>query len=356
MAKRTPQKPEAHHRDLRAVSRRTVLKTIGVIGIAVVTVFVEDAYYESKEALQRLQASSKDRPADLRVDELFADIFGQPGPTGSFSLGQRSYKPKGWHADNFAAGIALGGPLGLVDPAAIQVPSDYVLETTLDGDLVLIGGPGSTPLTGIAFEFEGPKHLKRRPAKPILPLRFSKIADATDSLVPKHYKIGWDMEGVGPISTFNYYFHDAKTRKDFTPEPDETTMVNDGFLPKDDYLLVTKLPNFLNPNFDILRQFDPSLWPHLIVFQGIHGLGTRAAELLVRSSGLKVLQEISNTLCGRTAAFQALLRVSEIDDSEKFHKFQSIELIDAEPLDSIDIQTYEKAHQKAMIALEQLQR
>jgi hypothetical protein len=91
-------------------------------------------------------------------------------------------------------------------------------------------------------------------------------------------------------------------------------------LPLDDYLLVTKVPNFLAKN----RTGHPKTWPQLITFEGCKGLGTRAAELLVEPA----MEKLSDLLGGATA-FQALFRASELHETaDGVHQFTNIELLD----------------------------
>lgn len=126
----------------------------------------------------------------------------------------------------------------------------------------------------------------------------------------------------------------------------------DAFLPADDFLLVTRLPNFLSPDFENLLQLDPSQWPQILVFQGIHGIGTRAAELLLGASGLHALHSI-NTGRDKTPAFQALFRVTDVDlTGGGFHKFHKIEAVEVVSLD-IDTNHYQLARAKALEILHQ---
>lgn len=152
------------------------------------------------------------------------------------------------------------------------------------------------------------------------------------------------MEGVGPVATVNWHYVDTKKRKRIRPEPGKRITVKEGdaYIPRDNYLLVTRLPNFLTSDFEELLQLDPSVWPHLLVFEGNHGLGTRAAELLVGSAGLKALEEAKSELRGATE-FQVLFRVTGIELTDKgFHRFHKIELVEdgVARLNSLEIKLY----------------
>jgi hypothetical protein len=121
----------------------------------------------------------------------------------------------------------------------------------------------------------------------------------------------------------------------------------------DNYLVVTKLPNFLSLDFaDILKkEGDVSTLPSMLVFDGMNGIGTRAVELLTQPEGLKQLERIKNEV-SQLPAFQLLFRVSDFEltgeGDKAFHKANTIELIDDPvPIDP-DPAIYQKAHEYAM--------
>jgi len=294
--------------------------------------------------------------------KLFEKVFGSVGPIHSLSLGEPIYN--GYHRENVAAANALIKPLGLLsDYKPLVVPSNLRIGIDPRGDLVLIGGPVSTVLTQIAWEYSGPEgRALRRPENPIVPLRWYGVSDAKDASIARDFPISWKMEGAGEVGpTVNWPFEDTITGMRIRPEPGEmvTVRVQKAYVPKDNYLLITRLPNFLSPDFGELLSLDPSVWPHLLVFEGSHGIGTRAAELLVSSVGLKALQEAERELRGATE-FQVLFRVTGFDlglndlTGESFHKFHQIELLDdgVWPLDFLDDNIYRRAHEYANDALQ----
>jgi hypothetical protein len=97
----------------------------------------------------------------------------------------------------------------------------------------------------------------------------------------------------------------------------------------DDYLLVTRIPG-------------EAPGTYVTIFAGLHGPGTRAAELLY-SDGIVPLRELESLhdkigfRLGRTPFFQAIFRASEFDPELKFDDTQSdvatkLELVEAAPL------------------------
>jgi len=338
-----------------AMSRREFLRESAAGAIGGIVAFVVGKLWEGIEEYQEKEAVKIANR--IQAKELFQDLFGRLGPTRYYSLGKQTY-PKIFHPDNLAAGLAVVGPLGLIDSRPIVVPQDQQLDIQPNGDLVLIGGPNSTPLTTIAWEFEGvdDRQLIRRP-NPIIPLRYYGISDATDPSLNQDVRIGWNLEGVGPVSTVNWPFVDTRTGRRLRPTPGDRISVpsGDAYLPWDNYLLVTRMPNYLTPNFLELVDLDPNMWPRLLVFEGSHGPGTRAVQLLLTSAGLAALTSAKSAL-GQTEIFQLLFRTKDLDISEEgYHEYHSIELIDAISLeDSVDIDSYIRAHKYANERIHQL--
>jgi hypothetical protein len=114
------------------------------------------------------------------------------------------------------------------------------------------------------------------------------------------------------------------------------------FRPRDNYLVVTRIPNFLDPHFTALIEKDWTSWPWLLIFSGTHGPATKAVELLIEDVGLDVLESINKKL--RSArAFQVLCRVGRLErDSWGTHKFRRIELCDVHRLNMT--KKYTKRH------------
>jgi hypothetical protein len=99
----------------------------------------------------------------------------------------------------------------------------------------------------------------------------------------------------------------------------------------EDYLLVTRLPNFLSPNAESKGQF-------LVSFGGAHGTGTRAIKLLFKNKKLMahVVTElksknanITGRIGGTPSAYQLLFRVSKIKHGPRGSIPRSLELLDA---------------------------
>lgn len=341
-------------------------------------------------AAKKRQEQELDRAAH-EAECLFDDIFRplraptdiQPEPSARVRAGT--------HPDNRAAESALLPILGVTDPTTFQFTEELEIIGTGDlvlGDLVLLGGANSTPLTSVAWQFHGPNARQlRRPDQPILPLRFYGLSDVTDPTLVRDVRIGWSLEGVGRVATVNWPYIDTyKPGKRYRPEPDYRTGRQIGvhgeraYLPRSNYLLITRLPNFLVRDLQDLPE-DPSIWPHLLMIEGNHGLGTRAVELLVQKPGLGALRDVPREVRS-SHAFQVLFRVTDLElgkpGSEEnleledagweedlkleeaksedatrsaFHRFRQIDLEASESMDHITAETYRCAHDHAWAVL-----
>lgn len=343
-------------RMLRRDFNRALVRHVGTFvatvagGIATAEVIVRRQFQEAERKLR--EARLKD---EIEARALFTKIFGDRlGSRRSGSTG-RDYFQKGRHPDNRAAADVVFPLVGLAHPTAIVAPQGVELEIDPRGDVVLVGGPNSTPWTMLAWEFEGPddRHLTR-PKDAILPLRFYGISDVDDPSMKRDQRIGWKMENVGPVTTVNWYIVDTKhPRRTRRPMPFPNRQVvtskgDKGHIPRDNYLLITSLPNFLSPDIRDFRRLNPAAWPRILVIEGNHGLGTRAVELLLTSDGLRQLQETKTALKGATE-FQVLFHVRSIDETRGgFHRFTEIELDDVERMDHIGIDIYQKANRAAL--------
>ncbi len=113
----------------------------------------------------------------------------------------------------------------------------------------------------------------------------------------------------------------------YVPEYSEESIASDGELvriPWSNDLLVSRVPNFLSKEYLNAGGDNPATWGSLVVIQATHGMGTRAAGLLLTSKGrvplAKAMAAVSDSL-----AFQVHFRVSNpgIDD-KNIHQFRDI--------------------------------
>jgi excisionase family DNA binding protein len=286
-------------------------------------------------------------PAPLPESEvIFGELFGVSDSNSTLSQG-RIYPQSQPHPDNVAADDALHSPLGFTARKLVSVTEKDVMPVLPDGDVILVGGPNSTLLTRIAWEFDGPNERQlTRTAEPILKLRYFGLSNAMDPSLRGDKAIGWRLEHVGPVATVNWAIMDTVRKRTLRPQPSSNVLMVpstdaaslstiEAHLPADNYLVVTRLPNFLHPDF--LQQSSDE-WCRLVAFAGNHGLGTRAANLLTDTRGLRLLESAKAVTRGSTA-FQLLFRATDLDvvadPDMDFHMFASLELEEIHVLDDV---------------------
>jgi hypothetical protein len=305
---------------------------------------------------RRVQETERERQAR----ELFSELFGelQSKAVRGLSYGVRG--PTGWHPDHRAAGEALSNPLNLRFRDLNQV-SATALPLHPDSDqLFVIGGPNATPLTALALEYEGDsrRELFRKP-NALIPLRWTGISDENDPEVQEEKRVGWRLQGVGPRGTVNWGYDDAETDGRIFPKVSDRKIRLDGataFLPETNYLIINRVPNVLHSDFMRTYNKKQSQWPYLVLFQGTHGIGTRAAELLVQPAGLETLNKLKAKAEG-VPYYQALLRVSDIRKVNSvtgyFHRFRHIEMVKFFPIVAKN-KTYLRAFERGQKTLQKL--
>lgn len=132
-----------------------------------------------------------------------------------------------------------------------------------------------------------------------------------------------------------------------------------GYLIKDNYLLVTRIPNILCCGFKSALDKDPSGeeggLPYLTIFGANNGVGTRGVELLTNGIGETALDDFLDELVGHKnpKAFQALFYLSSLrskEDDPGFDRPRAIEYVQGsiEPLDWITVDQYTAAWDAGM--------
>ncbi len=316
------------------------------------------------EAIQEaLQAAYRYRVRKRAAVELFQSIFmvsHHTGPNFGVSLGRRKYRSGvfGYHPDNWVGATALADPLGLPRPTFLSQSS---VEIPRHGNLFVFGGPNSTAETMIAWEFEGandselfrPEDLGRRP---LIPLRWYGISASSHPAALEAGRIAYIMPGGRPTSStawpiadvrkgrVDHYYKVRVGPKRLSVQGQELRTLASNFL------VVTQLPNFVAVDLSTMHR---AAWPYMLVFDGSNGIGTRASQLLTRPRGLEALQDAAAQLRG-ARYFQLLFEVYGLRRNIRgFHRFSSVRLVDAQPLDKISLKTYRAAHLYAQRRLAQ---
>lgn len=215
------------------------------------------------------------------------------------------------HPDNLHGLVAASGNDYIRAQQAGRLRIEDEIRAHVTHDLVLIGSPTAEGLSRVLFGYEpdgDADSLALGDAPVDLPYRWvlSKN-EVADGAVARRF-----VAGRGMVERPNWRIQGP--HRSFVPRVDE-----DGVL-LEDYLLVTKLRNYLSP----IALDDGRA---VISFGGTHGTGTRALGLIFRDK--EVLRELVDQLRSRPAAFQMLFRVGDIaHDPKTGSRARTIELVE----------------------------
>jgi hypothetical protein len=224
------------------------------------------------------------------------------------------------HPDNKAALLAAGSDLMTRE----VIRRDSLAADATDSSLLLFGSPVSDGLSRIIF---GYSELPDREGLTLGTPQFD-LAYAWD-LDPDQLGNGLVrrlVPGKGLVKRPPWQIRDLRGGADpqLVPRTD-----SEGLL-QEDYLLVTRTPNFLSWDAESSGKF-------LVSFGGAHGTGTRAIDLLFNDRQLmaRVLRELkvksnksTHRLGGVPSAYQLLFRVSRIKHGATGSIPRSLELVD----------------------------
>jgi hypothetical protein len=196
------------------------------------------------------------------------------------------------------------------------------ISASLDDSLVLIGSPEAEAVTQLAFGYE------RKTDKSgvyalgnVIDLPYCWLEDPA-KVEAQSWKY---VEGYHkPVARPNWPVVSNVGGKQRLLFPE---LRNDGLIATD-YLLITKVPNYLTR---IGYQSGHSV----VSIAGTHGIGTRAVSVLLRDRN--VLAAIGRTIPAESRAFQVLLRASSVRHEQgKSSSASRIELIDVQIFDRTD--------------------
>jgi len=329
----------------------------GYVLTAVVANTLKEEYREYRKNKKALTAKEEE------ARELFEELFMVMDPDEeelhhSTDGGYDTY-PAGHHPDNRAALVTIGEAVELPvedeqeSESEQEVPALPVLPS---GDILLIGGPHTTPLSILPFELDARTPSLHRRNRPSLDLPFFKVLDPASLRKGPVGRVLEDAKGKDKdafVTTDRWTFRNTRSGKPLPirtrkPNRNEKELIpreyhNRKIVQADDYLLITQLPSFIDSDLKFLQAREPGDWHQLTLIAGLHGIGTRGLELLLTADGLAVLEKIANVAGeGRAQAFQALIKVSDVElTSDGFHKATSITI---GPNDVVVLNEFEKAH------------
>lgn len=281
----------------------------------------------------------------FRDPQQFDYVYGRPSYWGSY------------HPYHRLTGDALLEPLGLHPPSEATRRLAHGLPQQPHGDKIVFGGPNSTIETARAWGFQGSSQRELKRVDPVLPLRWYGISAESELGSEQANVIVYGMGRGRVAQTKNWPIVDlavpdqplVSARVRLTAEeraslPPLTVPSRQAFRPESNWLIITRVPNFLDPHF---LRYDTFARPTLLVVEGVNGVGTRAAELLVQEAGLGALEDFSREK-GAHEYFQALFEAYDYEPvSNGTHRFRRIGYEDLHLLPA-ETAPYMRAHRDAM--------
>lgn len=170
----------------------------------------------------------------------------------------------------------------------IVTTNEFPGPVFLDGDIVCIGSPVSDPIARRAFEMNGPRYEQIRKPDALLDLPY--LYQPSDVKEEAYRFISGERRKVKNWTISEY------GKKLPPPSYDNKGLI------KSDYLLISRLPNFLSKQSFTL---DKSI----LVVGGIHGTGTEAIQLLLRNKEALMIIAMAKK---NNPYFQSLFFVSDI--------------------------------------------
>jgi hypothetical protein len=234
------------------------------------------------------------------------------------------YTPGELHPDNKAALTAAGAEVLALDPT----PSDRLHVQATDNSLLLFGSPTSEGLSRLVFGYspaDGVEGLVRSEVPIDLPYAWELDPSELGS-----GRVGRFVAGKGLVERPPWWIRDlrkrsGKSRDDLTPVADSEDLITT------DFLLITRVPNFLSLDAQRRGRF-------LVSIGGAHGTGTRAVQLLLKDKRkmqktIELLKEKHRLATGRVggvpSAYQLLFRVHPIVHRNGQSIPTGLELVDA---------------------------
>lgn len=209
------------------------------------------------------------------------------------------------HPDNLEAFHAVSGPDYHAGDRAGSLEVHDSLSSDHEKSLVLVGSPTSEGLSRVVFGYEqvigDDESLALKAAPYDFPFRMVLDLGAINGATADRY-----VPGKGRVTRPNWRI--VSDTDSFTP------VARNGGLLETDYLLVTRMPNFLS---DKARNEGHGI----VTVGGTHGTGTTGVELLMNDRA--VIRDLGDRLANANAkgdggrAFQAVFEVGKMKHDER---------------------------------------
>lgn len=298
---------------------------------------------ETARSLGTAIGTARQKAADVHEAKRLLGLVEPSGEAYRSDAVHPLYTPGELHPDNEAALLAASCDLF----AQETVHRDTLQVDATDNSLLLFGSPTSEGLSRDVFgysEIPGQDGL----ALGGRPLEF-QYAWNLDPALAEEGEVKRCVPGKGVVARPPWQISHFRSNGSSSLRPQTDS---EGLIAKD-YLLVTRMPNFLSRKAQNEGRF-------LVSFGGAHGTGTRAVSLLFRDRRLmrQVLEalkashrEVSGRLGGVPETYQLLFGVSNIKHTPKGSIPRALELLDAVTMPDED-QIWEHARQSVAPRLE----
>ncbi|MGW5011595.1 hypothetical protein ACWEOR_05695 [Micromonospora chalcea] len=270
------------------------------------------------QLLGKLGSWIKERRNALRLAREAKQLLGLGQPdlySYRVAMHHPLYKRGDPHPDDLAAFITMAGhDIAEAEEAGTLALLDKV-EVALSEGLVLIGSPEAEAVTRLAFGYERRKDalgMRYRGCTLELPYRWEEDRTTVKAEYERF------VPGMGRARRPNWPIIDQSRG---SPRPIFPVVANTGLL-HTDFLLITKVPNFLTSvGYECGRS--------IVSVAGTHGTGTRSIELMLRDRTL--LGQIRAGIPDDAQAFQVLLEATDIQhDAERGSRAKRLRLRDVQ--------------------------
>lgn len=198
---------------------------------------------------------------------------------------------KFFHSSTFLTTQEILNQLTILSPSHNHYILDGLVNISfVDDNIICIGSPVNDKIARLSFNYQSKDRYNFSRSKDFLPFNYVNPLKDSNNL---YRYIAGERHNIVNFSIEQQTNSGVKTI--YTP-----TFNENNFL-KTDYLLITKMPNIFLPNKD----------KHILIFGGIHGVGTEAIKLLFQSKDiLEIIYK--HTVDQGHHFFQSLIRIDKI--------------------------------------------
>ena len=225
------------------------------------------------------------------------------------------------HPDDIIAFCAVAAPRIALASSGITPTVEDVVYSPLSASIVAIGSPEAEALTQIAFGYDKNESGGYRYSGDTIDLPYHWLEDPT-AISASYRRYSEETQSMQWRPNWPVVSNVGARERTLYPEVDQTgTLISD-------YLLITRIPNYLSSD-------GLQLGSVFVSIAGTHGAGTKAIELLVNDR--KTLSTLSRRIPLGCDSFQILCRALDLRvDAIGRTRASKIEVLDVQLIDSFD--------------------